>query len=894
MAATDAAAAAAAARRPRSGCCGSGTAAKVLGAAAACCGALPLLLAADPSQLRGWQQQLERPRREAVPAPRASPAPGTASPGAAARGPESVCTNAPLLRFPRAPRGRTTVWRVRVALAEPAAAAAGGVQWDSGEIWDTDPAYNQDGQLGGCQWRQTRGCRPQGTREPQNDLPCGAAVPPGASGWCECGDGTVIAVACKDNPDPALARDNAAKAAAAPRSCAQRCGPPAATAAPAAAAECDGGVATMGARVRRGPHWSWGAQDGGGGGLGTVHAVQGDWVVVDWDSRAVHANRYRCSRPNPQDLSVVPDAPPRPLQVGDPVELLQRGGAPPGGGRGKGPVGRVVAVAAGADAATVLSVKTSKGAVLQVAPDALRPLPSPVAAAVADSPPPQPPPPRREYNATWARRRLPPRGFETAYAGPPLLPRTPYRALLLAWEVAENGTRRALAPQLAGFRACPGLPSARAEAARLLAGRRHRDLYFGTLASLRGRVHPDGFVPTSVARREAKSGMFVRDTAALLLALLAVGGELATIALVLRFISSAMRGMQAPRVPRYISKDEQGSVHVGGGGARDPSAADQPDAAFMLLLAWARYLYASGDAALARQTWLPLRRVLDNYLAIAPVGEAGGPKQRYYDAALGLLWNPEFEHSRRSTRTRFLSTYDLVTNAFAVGALAWLVPLVAEGGVLHGHAEAAPYALALQQLSDGVHRSLWCEGAYAELRFRDSPDRALCGYSFASLAPAAALGIHAADGGPARQWLRPAAADAAVHAYYRLGSFEWRDANSGGRPWRVPHAFADPPPQAGGAFAARWGSAGAAAPFAVLGKGVAWELAWRCAQGQWARALGLLRWLGTHTVSPLYGEQYFYEDYLRGDEWWHDPGNAEQSGWLVWAVAHCRRLAGAQ
>ena len=41
-------------------------------------------------------------------------------------------------------------------------------------------------------WRQTGGCDPNGPREPQNDLPCTAAVPAAASGFCECLGGRKI------------------------------------------------------------------------------------------------------------------------------------------------------------------------------------------------------------------------------------------------------------------------------------------------------------------------------------------------------------------------------------------------------------------------------------------------------------------------------------------------------------------------------------------------------------------------------------------------------------------------------------------------------------------------------------------------------------------------------
>ena len=41
----------------------------------------------------------------------------------------------------------------------------------------------------GAGWKQTGGCVPSGPREDGADLACDAAVPAGASGYCQCADG---------------------------------------------------------------------------------------------------------------------------------------------------------------------------------------------------------------------------------------------------------------------------------------------------------------------------------------------------------------------------------------------------------------------------------------------------------------------------------------------------------------------------------------------------------------------------------------------------------------------------------------------------------------------------------------------------------------------------------
>ena len=65
----------------------------------------------------------------------------------------------------------------------------------------------------------------------------------------------------------------------------------------------------VGARVVRGPAWSWGDQDGGEGHVGTVVEVgpDGRSAVVQWDC----GNRYgyRCGREGKYDLRIFDNAP---------------------------------------------------------------------------------------------------------------------------------------------------------------------------------------------------------------------------------------------------------------------------------------------------------------------------------------------------------------------------------------------------------------------------------------------------------------------------------------------------------------------------------------------------------------------------------------------------------
>ena len=58
---------------------------------------------------------------------------------------------------------------------------------------------------------------------------------------------------------------------------------------------------SAGARVRRGPDWKWGDQDGGAGNAGTITDVDSDgWVRVKWDKGG--SNKYRTEKAGGTDL----------------------------------------------------------------------------------------------------------------------------------------------------------------------------------------------------------------------------------------------------------------------------------------------------------------------------------------------------------------------------------------------------------------------------------------------------------------------------------------------------------------------------------------------------------------------------------------------------------------
>ena len=147
------------------------------------------------------------------------------------------------------------------------------------------------------------------------------------------------------------------------------------------------------------------------------------------------------------------------------------------------------------------------------------------------------------------------------------------------------------------------------------------------------------------------------------------------------------------------------------------------------------------------------------------------------------------------------------------------------------------------------------------------------GFSWANLGtiPAAVLGLGAASGGEA--FVNRTRVGATVAAMRRHASFEWGEPTgdedgSGSLPVAV--------------SLSQVAADHTSADFAVLGKGLGWELGFAAATEDWQRITALYRWLGsvagdtpvhckaapcTPTSSEMLGESYFYGRYLE-DTWY--------------------------
>ncbi|WP_142110938.1 hypothetical protein [Rarobacter incanus] len=297
---------------------------------------------------------------------------------------------------------------------------------------------------------------------------------------------------------------------------------------------------------------------------------------------------------------------------------------------------------------------------------------------------------------------------------------------------------------------------------------------------------------------------------------------------------------------------------------------DQPDGNYMLIDAWARYVQNNPqDSQFFADTYPTIASWADYYLT------AG-----YLDSDLQLMFNKDFEHSRRHYH---IPTFDLMTNVFASQALHELSKLAAD---LPGQSTRAEnWAQKSAWLEQGIKQNLITQVTvggqrktiYGELIWdagKDYSERTLIpGYSWVNFAPVAA-DWYALD------W--SIMADT-YDAYLEHGSIEWTNTTDSQvdrmllmdteeNTWEP----ADPP--------AVWYYE----RYAVIGKGVGWELMTARKLAREDRLATIAHFLDVHTPGDVLGEFY----YAQGPS---DVGNQEQGSWWVLGMlaAYPRTVAGA-
>lgn len=224
------------------------------------------------------------------------------------------------------------------------------------------------------------------------------------------------------------------------------------------------------------------------------------------------------------------------------------------------------------------------------------------------------------------------------YAGPPLQPSMTY--FWCCWETqllsvsGEVFIKRSLTDSgqlinrtwFAGngsFTMSATLPSAIEELREVLGSANISELYRGTVASIVGRVAASGWMPTSVST-QTYSGMFVRDSAAGVFAMLELG-EIDVANRVLTFMLSNMVAAGLRRVPHVILGPPE---HV------SFDMVDQPDGSFHLVIAWAHFVGLTGDTAMRDAYYDFMSTVVDGY--VAPGAVYPNSTVPYFDSTLNV------------------------------------------------------------------------------------------------------------------------------------------------------------------------------------------------------------------------------------------------------------------
>lgn len=282
---------------------------------------------------------------------------------------------------------------------------------------------------------------------------------------------------------------------------------------------------------------------------------------------------------------------------------------------------------------------------------------------------------------------------------------------------------------------------------------------------------------------------------------------------------------------------------------------DQPDGNYMVIDSWARYVANhSDDKQFLADTYPTIARWADYYLTDA-----------YLNNDLQLMFNPEFEHSRRSWH---IATYDLITNVFAAQALQELAEIAADLPEQKVRAQAWEDRSAW--LTEGINKNLTStvtvEGVekkiYSEMLWSDGGKNGKLtrydGYSWVNLAPVAADWF-------ATDWTLMANT---YDAYLAHGSREWTNKTDNQTDLML---LMDTDENT-------WAPAGNGVNYweryAVIGKGLGWEFALAKKLGRTDRLATLSHFVEVQTPGNVLGEFY----YGQGPS---DVGNQEQSSWWI-------------
>lgn len=448
------------------------------------------------------------------------------------------------------------------------------------------------------------------------------------------------------------------------------------------------------------------------------------------------------------------------------------------------------------------------------------------------------------------------------YAGEPLEPGATYYWKVRTWDRGNywmNGGDVASSYSTpATFSTTATLVSAKQELKAKVFGPVLDALYANTYWSIVSRVAKDGYNKES-GPENGYPGEFARSAGGAAIAAYLATREYATAERSLRFLLQASKDAGVTRAPHRVMESPAMLEMY-----------DQTDGNYHVVNYWAKYLSQTGDVALGGDFYELIKSFANSDL-----------NSKFYSSNYELLWNPNLEHSREPI---YEHTYDLISNIFAAEALRSMIPIAQCRGDIASAAEWTKYLnylrdgiaghkATLKTLRDGLemYREELLYGGYPSRYYSietvsqpspaTQPTQNIWGISWVNLSPVAVGEISS-----------PVIDKTMLHntlkVYERQGSFMWGD-------YRVLFTHCTPgwpnctiPPNR--------------AQYAVIGKGLAWEMEINRDLRRWNRLNELCSFTETNATTPLFPEDFRYPS-GHGD-----MGNLEQTSWWIRAMTHLR------
>lgn len=445
------------------------------------------------------------------------------------------------------------------------------------------------------------------------------------------------------------------------------------------------------------------------------------------------------------------------------------------------------------------------------------------------------------------------------YTGEPLAPGATYYWKVRTWDGGNywmnGGDAASPYSTPATFSMAVALVSAKDELKARVFGSFLDALYANTYWSIVSRVAKDGYNKES-GPENGYPGEFARSTGGAAIAAYLATRDYATAEKSLRYLLQASKDAGVTRAPHRVMESPAMLEMY-----------DQTDGNYHVVNYWAKYISQTRDVAMEGDFYELVKSFANSDL-----------NSRFYSTRYELLWNPDLEHSREGI---YEHTYDLICNIFAAEALRSMIPIAQHRGDVASATQWTKYLKyinngiagpkgTLKAMRDGleVYREELLYGGYpssietvSQPSLAIEPTQNIWGISWVNLSPVAVGEINSPviDKNLLRNTLK---------VYQRQGSFMWGN-------YRVFLTNCTP----------GWSNCSIppnSAQYAVIGKGLAWEMEINCDLQHWNRLNELCGFTETHTTTPLFPETFRYPS-GHGD-----MGNLEQASWWIWTMTHLR------